>query len=45
MIIMSSIINQQYILNKYSKFYDYRIIDSIHIFFEDIFLIYLKKKF
>ena len=45
LMIMSSITNPQYILNKYSKFYDYRIIDNKHIFFEDIYLIYLKKKF
>ncbi|BFI73113.1 release factor glutamine methyltransferase [Nanoarchaeota archaeon] len=45
LLIMSSINNPQYILNKYSNYFYYNIIDSVHIFFEDLYLIHLKRKF
>ncbi|MGC9133201.1 MAG: HemK2/MTQ2 family protein methyltransferase [Nanopusillaceae archaeon] len=45
LIVMSSINNPQALLNKYSKFFYYKVIDNAHFFFEDIYLIYLKRKF
>ncbi|BBL45688.1 putative S-adenosylmethionine-dependent methyltransferase [Nanobdella aerobiophila] len=45
LIIMSSINNPSTILNSYQRFFNYKIIDNIHIFFEDLYLIFLKRKF
>ncbi|MGB9674540.1 MAG: methyltransferase, partial [Nanopusillaceae archaeon] len=45
LLVLSSVTNPERIINKYSNIYYFRIIDKVHIFFEDLILLHLKRRF